>query len=91
MVRGKHHIHYIITLDGICDHFLPGRWKAFVNTLGVAFAEGHGPTEQAAIDDLRARLREKFPDVPWYAQLPAIHLALNDRNIGPRWIGEGED
>lgn len=64
--------HEIYTYDGGSDGLLPGRWLANVNTLGIAFAQGAGPTEQQAVDNLKAILAEKLPNAPWYQSLPVV-------------------
>jgi hypothetical protein len=62
-------VHCIITFDGGSDHLLPGRWIAQLR--GWDDME-YGRTENDAVDNLKATLREKYPNVLWYQSLPVV-------------------
>ncbi len=68
--------HEIWTMDGGRDSLKPGRWKAWVNSVDIRTAEGHGLTQEDAVRDLKDQLREKFPRIFWYQALPVRQVGV---------------
>ena len=63
--------HEIRTYDGGADHLLPGRWIADTNWLGPEY-RAYGATEDKAVGNLRAVMREKSPNAPWFQTVPVV-------------------
>lgn len=66
-------IHVILAFDGRNDRLRPGRWLAQPHPawLSDMVLTAYGPTMEAAVQGVRETLRRRYPQIPWFATVPA--------------------
>lgn len=61
--------HRIYTYDGGWDGFGGARWIANAQWLGPGHM-ARGATQEEAVANLRKHLAGRYPNAPWFAQVP---------------------
>jgi hypothetical protein len=65
-------IHQIETIDGGNDGLFPGRWIAQALWIRHDML-AYGSTETEAVEALKAKMREKFPNNQWFPRVPVYN------------------